>query len=84
MACAGNAESAVLQYVEERGTVTMEDVIRHLHHLTFNQVFYAVDQLSREGKIYLARPTSSGYAISSHVYSLRPMVSHKGESNHGT
>lgn len=65
MAHAEKVETAVLQYLDRRGTVTMEDVIRHFRHLTFSQVFFAVDQLSRDGKIYLARQTPCGYAISS-------------------
>lgn len=65
MAGTEKVETAVLQYLDQQGTVTMEDVIRRFHHLPFNQVFVAVDQLSRKGKIYLARRTPCGYAISS-------------------
>ena len=84
MAYAREAETALLQHLDERGTVTMEEAIRHLRHLTFNQVFLAVDRLSREGKIYLARPTPSGYAISSNSFDPRPMERHKGENSHDT
>ncbi len=57
-------ETALLQYLDERNIVKMEDVIRHFSHLTFNQVFFAVDRLSRAGKIHLTRQKSFEYAIS--------------------
>lgn len=82
MGYAGEVETAILQYLEKQGTMTMEEVIQHFHHLTFNQVFFAVDQLSRAGKIYLARQTSCGYAISTGGDKIRLMNHHKEGRHH--
>lgn len=39
----------VLQELEQRGHCTMEELIHNLHDYSWNQVFTAVDRLSREG-----------------------------------
>jgi DNA-binding transcriptional regulator PaaX len=64
MACAREAETAVLQHVNKEGTVTLEELIRALRQFTFNQVFFAVDRLSREGRIVLKRQPRFDYILS--------------------
>ena len=59
-----NIETAILHHLAKRGTITMEDAIHLFNHLTFNQVFSAVDRLSREGKIRLVIQAPYQYAIS--------------------
>lgn len=46
-------ETFLLDYLDEQGTLPMEELTRHCDRFTSNQVFFAVDHLSREGKILL-------------------------------
>jgi hypothetical protein len=50
-------ESAICQHLEEQGSSTMEELFRSLSRFTLNQVFFAIDRLSREGKVSLRHPT---------------------------
>ena len=49
--CPSESEIAqvVLQELEQRGNCTMEELIHNLPEYSWNQVFTAVDRLSREG-----------------------------------
>ena len=51
--CPSESEIAqvVLQELEQRGNCTMEELIHNLPEYSWNQVFTAVDRLSREGAL---------------------------------
>ncbi len=46
----------VLERVSIHGPVQLEDLGRLLPHYTWNQMFAAVDRLSREGRLELQHP----------------------------
>ena len=58
-----NVETAILQYLDEQNACTIEEVFRALSHFTFNQIFSAIDRLSREGRVRLQHPTPCTYLI---------------------
>lgn len=49
------AESLILDLLRARKSLTLEQVVTLLPELTWNQVFKAVDELSRRRKIILLR-----------------------------
>jgi len=56
-------ETAILQKVEGLGPCTLEELIRALPGYTWNQLFSAVDRLSRDGALIIRRPTQFGYVV---------------------
>lgn len=67
-------EAAILQHLDEQGSATMEDLFRSLSRFTLNQLFFAIDRLSREGKIILQQPTRFAYLVSSAASGARAQV----------
>ena len=57
-------ESAIRLVLARVGTCTLEELNERLPHSSWNQVFAAVDRLSREGTVTLQRPDSSDYRLS--------------------
>ena len=61
-------ETAIVQHLETQGSSTMEVLVHSLPpslpHFTFNQVFFTIDRLSREGKVRLRHPSRFAYLIS--------------------
>lgn len=57
-------ESAIRQELARVGTCTLEELNERLPCSSWNQVFAAVDQLSRAGTVTLLRPDSSDYILS--------------------
>ena len=57
-------ESAIHQELARVGTCTLEELNERLPYSSWNQVFAAVDRLSREGTVILQRPNSSDYVLS--------------------
>ena len=57
-------ESAIRQELARVGTCTLEELNERLPYHSWNQVFAAVDRLSREGTVILQRPDSSDYILS--------------------
>jgi len=72
-------ETAILQHLEEQGSATMEELSHSLSHLTFNQVFFTIDRLSREGKVSLRHPTRFAYLVSTVGSGTRNQVSHSAD-----
>jgi hypothetical protein len=64
MANTGEVEHDILQDLERRGPCSIEEMVAHLPGYTWNQVFSAVDRLSRNAKVRLQRPSRFGYHIS--------------------
>lgn len=64
MASSGEVEHDILQDLERRGPCSIEEMVTHLSGYTWNQVFSAVDRLSRCAKVTLQHPSRFGYQIS--------------------
>lgn len=48
-------ERRILQYLHEEAVIGLDALIRMLPEYSWNQIFYAVDQLARAGRIVLRR-----------------------------
>ena len=57
-------ESAIHQELARLDTCTLEELNERLPYSSWNQVFSAVDRLSRAGTVILQRPDSSDYILS--------------------
>jgi hypothetical protein len=57
-------ETAILRHLDEQKSCTIEELIRALSRFTFNQVFFAIDRLSRDGRISLRHPSPFNYLVS--------------------
>jgi hypothetical protein len=68
-------EMAILRHLDEQGSCTSEELFRALSHFTGNQVFFAIDRLSREGKVSLRHPTRLDYFVSAAVSGTQNQVS---------
>lgn len=64
MTCAREIEKNVLQDLEQRGPCSIEEMVKRLPGYTWNQVFAAVDRLSRDAKVALRHPSPFEYQIS--------------------
>ena len=63
-------EPMILDQVKKIGPCTFENLVLSLPDLSWNQVFAAVDRLSRDGQLTLRQPTRFEYVVS--VGSTRP------------
>ena len=57
-------DQAILHDLMAHGTCQVEDMVERLAGFTWNQVFSAIDRLSRDGTLALQRPARFGYEIS--------------------
>jgi hypothetical protein len=57
-------ESAIRQVLAQVGICTLEELNERLPYYSWNQLFAAVDRLTRDGIVTLQRPGSSGYLVS--------------------
>lgn len=64
MAIADNVDAAILEHLATRGSCTVDELISVLPDLALNQVLFAVDRLSRNGKLVLRRPSPFKYLVS--------------------
>lgn len=60
----GNVEADILLNLERHGSCSIEDMLSHLPGYTWNQVFGAVDRLTRCARVSLRRPSRFGYELS--------------------
>ena len=58
-----SAEDQVIDVMHYQGTCDLEEVMRQCANLTWNQVFLAVDRLSRQGKIRLVPRGRGSYTV---------------------
>jgi hypothetical protein len=56
-------ESAIFQEVAWQGPLTFEDLMNKLPAYSWNQVFAAVDRLSRENRLSLKRVDRNTYVV---------------------
>lgn len=62
VSCTAPPEIAILALLDLFSPINLDDVARLTPQFTWNQVFHAVDVLSRQGKISLRRRTH-GYEV---------------------
>ncbi len=60
---AGLIESVISQELQRSGTCTFEELVSALPGYSWSQVFLAVDQLSRDGRLLLKRQGRFDYLI---------------------
>jgi hypothetical protein len=60
----GPIESVIFQELQRSGACTFEELVTALPDYSWNQVFIAVDQLSRDGLLQLKRQGRFDYLIS--------------------
>lgn len=60
---AGLIESVIFQELQRSGTCTFEELVNALPGYSWSQVFLAVDQLSRDGRLQLKRQGRFDYRI---------------------
>jgi hypothetical protein len=61
---AQNIESAIYRELNNLGPCTFEELVTRLPDYSWNQIFAAVDRISREGTVTLRHPTPFGYLLS--------------------
>lgn len=61
---AQDIDQAIVHDLTARGTCQVDDMVERLAGFTWNQVFSAIDRLSRDGTLALQRPARFGYEIS--------------------
>lgn len=64
MALACGIASIILQDLKQLGPCTPEELVQRLPTYTWNQVFAAVGQLFRDGRLTLRQPSRFEYVIS--------------------
>ena len=57
-------ESAILRELVRLGPCAFDDLVLVLRDYSWNQVFAAVDRLSRQGRLALRRPGRFGFLVS--------------------
>ena len=63
MAHTDEIEMAILNELNRRGSCPLEELARRLPGCGWNQLFAAVDRLSRKGILALRRPTPLDYLV---------------------
>jgi hypothetical protein len=64
MACTGEVEKDILEDLEGKGPCSIDEMLAHLPGYTWNQVFSAVDRLSRNAQVTLQHHSRFGFHIS--------------------
>jgi len=59
-----DVESAILETLERGGPCSLDELYQALSDYSWNQVFAAVDRLSRNGRLLLRRPGRFDYRVS--------------------
>lgn len=84
MAYPVSVESAIRTELTSRGPCTLDALLLRLSQFSWSQVFTAIDQLSREGRLVLRHPTRFDYEVSIDTAQPAPELIHAGrdaESN---
>jgi chromatin segregation and condensation protein Rec8/ScpA/Scc1 (kleisin family) len=63
MVIAQDLGEAILEMVEQRRECDMEELTSHCPQATWNQVFLALDKLSREGQVALRQQGPGRYKV---------------------
>lgn len=67
-------DQAIIRELMVLGACQVEDMAERLTGFTWNQVFSAIDRLSRDGTLALQRPARFGYEISISAGRNNPLV----------
>ena len=59
-----DVDQAIMQELTALGTCQVEDMVERLTGFTWNQVFAAIDRLTRDGTLALQRPARFDYEVS--------------------
>jgi hypothetical protein len=70
---AQDIDQAIIEELTALGACQVEDMVERLTGFTWNQVFSAIDRLSRDGTLMLQRPARFGYEISITSGRSRPL-----------
>ncbi|MDH4244995.1 MAG: hypothetical protein OEV38_14685 [Nitrospira sp.] len=57
-------ENAVIDILAHSGPCTIDEVVQSLPAHNWSEVFFAVDNMSRDGRLVFRRPSSSVYQLS--------------------
>jgi len=74
-----DVESAILETLERGGPCSLDELYQTLSAYSWNQVFAAVDRLTRNGRLLLRRPGRFDYWVSIAISSANAPV-HPSES----
>ena len=70
-------EDAVIEILRQRGPCTMDEVTAALPHYNWSELFSAVDDMSRDGRVVLRLLAGSGYQLS--VPAATPRIAAGGQ-----
>ena len=70
-------ENAVIKILQQRGPCTMDELTAALPHLNWSELFSAVDDMSRDGRVVLRLLAGSGYQLS--VPAAAPRIVARGQ-----
>lgn len=59
-----DVDQAIIEELTALGACQVEEMVERLTGFTWNQVFAAIDRLSRDGTLALQHPARFGYEIS--------------------
>jgi hypothetical protein len=84
-----HTEQIVIDVLRSTGPCCLDDLVKSTPTLTWGQVFAAVDQMSRDGRIWLRQVGFSSYEITPHPQLFTPSFQvprvgnfHVGESQY--
>jgi hypothetical protein len=66
-----SAEKDVIEALQRNGPCCLDELVRHLPNLSWGEVFVAVDQMSRDGRLLVRQ---LGYSYSSYEITLPPQL----------
>jgi hypothetical protein len=76
-------ESAIRTELTSRGPCTLDALLQRLSQFSWSEVFAAIDQLSREGRLVLRHPTRFDYEVSIGQTQPAPEPTHAGRDVEG-
>ncbi len=83
MAYPVTVESVIRTELTSRGPCTLDALLHRLPQFSWSEVFAAIDQLSREGRLVLRHPTRFDYEVSIDPIQPAPELAHTGPDAEG-
>lgn len=56
-------EASVIEILQRTGPCCLDDLVRYLPNLCWGEVFIAVEQMSRDGRLLVRQPSNMSYEI---------------------
>lgn len=69
-------EDAVIDILDQTGPCTIDEVVQSLPPHDWSEVFFAVDTMSRDGRLVFRRPSNSVYQLSLSLSGQRERTEH--------